>query len=146
MKWWKDVGRRQYPKANHLLILADGGGSNGPRVQAWKLNLQKKICDRFGIIVTVCHYPPGCSKWNPVEHRLFSQISINWAGKPLKTLGIMLGYIRGTTTKTGLKVRAYLDENIYRKEQKVRKQDLEHLDLRTHSVCPSWNYTINPRQ
>src|SRR5262245_5529763 len=84
---------------------------------AWKLRLQEKVCDRFGLEVTVCHYPPGCSKWNPVEHRLFSEISKNWAGKPLRTLEVMLGYIRGTTTTTGLRVRAQLDEGIYRKGQ-----------------------------
>jgi transposase len=145
-RWWEDDGRAAYPKADQLLVLADGGGSNGSRARAWKLNLQEKLSDRFGITVTVCHYPPGCSKWNPIEHRLFSQISRNWAGKPLKTLEIMLGYIRGTTTSTGLKVKASLDENFYRKEQKVRREDIERLDLRSHTVCPSWNYTISPRR
>ena len=96
-RWWEDVGQVAYPRTAELLILADGGGSNGSRARAWKLNLQDKVCDEFGLTVTVCHYPPGCSKWNPVEHRLFSQISCNWAGKPLRTLEMMLGYIRGTT-------------------------------------------------
>ena len=84
-----------------MLILADGGGANGYRCRAWKVNLQEQLCDRFGLTVTVCHYPPGCSKWNPVEHRLFSQISINWAGKPLRTLELMLGYIRGRRRRPG---------------------------------------------
>ena len=109
-RWWQEAACAAYPKAAHLLILADGGGGNGSRSKAWKLNLQQHLCDRFQLTISVCHYPPGCSKWNPVEHRLFSQISRNWEGKPLRTLGTMLGYIRGTTTTTGLKVTAYLDE------------------------------------
>jgi hypothetical protein len=113
-RWWEEEGRAAYPGAKEVLILADGGGGNGSRARAWKLNLQEKLCDRFGLAVTVCHYPSGCSKWNPVEHRLFSQISKNWEGKPLRTLGIMLGYIRGTTTTTGLTVKACLDEAIYK--------------------------------
>jgi transposase len=145
-RWWQEEGHVTYPNADQLLILADGGGGNGSRAKAWKQNLQEKLCKRFGLTVTVCHYPPGCSKWNPVEHRLFSQISINWAGRPLRTLGIMLGYIRGTTTTTGLTVKAYLDEGIYRKGQKVAREEFERLMLKSHSVCPSWNYTISPRQ
>lgn len=144
-RWWEDAGQVVYPRAGELLILADGGGSNGSRARAWKHNLQEKVCQRFGLTVTVCHYPPGCSKWNPVEHRLFSQISCNWAGKPLRTLGIMLGYIRGTTTETGLTVEAYLDENHYKKGQPVKRKDFERLNLRAHSVCPNWNYTMSPR-
>jgi hypothetical protein len=107
--------------------------------------LQESLCDAFGLEVTVCHYPPGCSKWNPVEHRLFSQISRNWAGKPLRTLAVMLAYIRGTTTTTGLKVTARLDESIYRKGIKVSRQDMDLLQLRKHDTCPAWNYTISPR-
>ena len=144
-RWWEDDGQIVYPRAGELLILADGGGSNGARARAWKHNLQEKVCDRFGLTVTVCHYPTGCSKWNPVEHRLFSQISCNWAGKPLRTLGIMLGYIRGTTTKTGLMVKAFLDDNHYKKGQRVKREDFERLNLRAHTVCPNWNYTISPR-
>jgi hypothetical protein len=144
-RWWREEGQRLYPGAAELLILADGGGSNGSRVRAWKFYLQEKLCDAFGLTVTVCHYPTGCSKWNPVEHRLFSYISINWAGKPLKTLGLMLGYIRGTTTATGLKVKASLDEGVYTKAQKVTRQDVEQLRLEPHAVCPAWNYTIRPR-
>ena len=92
-KWWKDEGSSFYPKENELLILSDGGGCNGWRSRAWKQQIQTKLCDQLGLIVTVCHYPPGCSKWNPVERMLFSRISINWAGKPLRTLQIMLAYI-----------------------------------------------------
>lgn len=107
--------------------------------------MQKKLCDRWGLTVTICHYPPGCSKWNPIEHRLFSQISINWAGKPLRTLAIMLGYIRGTTTSTGLTVRARLDEQTYRKGEQVSREQIDQLNLRPHAVCPEWNYTLSPR-
>jgi hypothetical protein len=145
-RWWEDEGCIAYPGAEKLLILADGGGSNGSRLAAWKMNLQEKLCDRFCLRVTVCHYPPGCSKWNPVEHRLFSQISINWAGKPLRTLEIMLGHIRGTTTETGLRVKAQLDEGFYRKGQKVSRKELGRIKLQPHAVCPGWNYTISPRQ
>ncbi len=143
-RWWQAEGRFAYPTAGQLLILADGGGGNGSRVRAWKVLLQERLCTRHRLTVTVCHYPPGCSKWNPVEHRLFSQISKNWEGKPLRTLGIMLGYIRGTTTRTGLRVTAELDESTYQKGQKVTRDDLEKVSLKPHAVCPSRNYTISP--
>jgi hypothetical protein len=144
VKWWLDEGRITYPEADHLLLLADGGGGNGNRARAWKFHLQEKLCNKFGLMVTVCHYPPGCSKWNPVEHRLFSQISINWEGKPLRSLEIMLGYIRGTTTTTGLSVKAHLDEGIYKKGLKVAKADMARVNFKPHSVCPALNYTISP--
>jgi len=142
--WWSHEGRDLYPKREKLLILADGGGSNGYRVRAWKKQLQEKLCDQLGLTVTVCHYPPGCSKWNPVEYRLFSFISINWAGVPLRPLDTMLGYIRGTSTKAGLKVKAVLQEGIYKGGQEVTKEDLKRLNLQCHAVCPKWNYTIRP--
>jgi hypothetical protein len=143
--WWQTEGRAHYPAAEQLLILADGGGGNGSRSRGWKWNLQAEICDRFRLAVTVCHYPPGCSKWNPVEHRLFSYISVNWSGKPLRSLGIMLGYIRGTTTRTGLKVEAVLDDATYKRGQKVSREQVQTLNLRQHDVCPQWNYTLSPR-
>ena len=143
-KWWEDQGRIVYSGMSQLLILADGGGGNGSRSKAWRWNLQEKICDPYRLTVTVCHYPPGCSKWNPVEHRLFSQITNNWAGKPLRSLAIMLGYIRGTTTRTGLTVKAVLDEEIYPKGQKVSWKDVDALNMTPHEVCPEWNYTIRP--
>ena len=143
-RWWEEEGRLVYPGASQLLILADGGGGNGSRSKAWRWNLQERICNRYGLTVTVCHYPPGCSKWNPVEHRLFSQITNNWAGKPLRSLAIMLGYIRGTTTTTGLTVKAVLDEGIYPKGQKISWKDVDALNLTPHEVCPEWNYTIRP--
>jgi hypothetical protein len=143
-RWWEEEGRVVYAGKSQLLILADGGGSNGSRSKAWRWNLQERICNPYGLMVTACHYPPGCSKWNPVEHRLFSQITNNWAGKPLRSLAIMLGYIRGTTTRTGLTVKAVLDEGIYPKGQKVSWKDVDGLNLMPHDVCPEWNYTIRP--
>jgi hypothetical protein len=144
-RWWQDEGSVAHACANQLLIFADGGGGNGSRARAWRSYLQEKVCDPFRLTVTVCHYPPGCSKWNPIEYRLFSQISKNWEGKPLRTLSIMLGYIRGTTTKTGLTVKAHLDEGIYRKGQKVTREDVKLLSVKHHETCPEWNYTISPR-
>ncbi len=144
-KWWKNEGRAAYPRTDRLLILADGGGSNGCRARAWKCNLQALLIDQFGLTVTVCHYPSGCSKWNPVEHRLFSFISRNWEGKPLRSLEIMLGYIRGTRTETGLQVTAHLDERCYKKCVPYSQKEADQLSLETHDVCPQWNYTITPR-
>jgi hypothetical protein len=144
-KWWDEQGRAAYPGTDRLLILADCGGSNGCRARAWKCNLQALISDRFGLTLTVCHYPTGCSKWNPVEHRLFSQISRNWAGKPLRSLGIMLGYIRGTRTETGLEVTAHLDEGFYKKSVPYSHKDVDQLSWVPHEVCPQWNYTISPQ-
>jgi hypothetical protein len=144
-KWWEKEGRAAYSQADRLLILADGGGSNGCRARAWKCNLQALVSNRFGLTLTVCHYPTGCSKWNPVEHRMFSYISMNWAGKPLRSLEIMLGYIRGTTTGTGLEVEAYLDEGFYKKSVSYSHRDVDKLYLEAHKVCPQWNYTISPQ-
>lgn len=145
-RWWEGEGRRRYQGAVALLILADSGGSNGCRARAWKLSLQEKLCDECGLTVTVCHYPTGCSKWNPIEHRLFSFISKNWEGKPLRTLEVMLGYIRGTSTVTGLSVKAFLDEGFYARGRKVTGEDIEGLRLTAHTVCPKWNYTLHPRK
>jgi len=144
-RWWEIEGIVEYPNKNQICILADGGGSNGWRSRAWEKNLQNEISDKQGLIVTVCHYPTGCAKWNPIEHRLFSYISINWAGKPLRTLDRMLGYIRGTTTNTGLTVKAFIQEGFYKKGQRVTKEEMEQLNLQPHSTLPDWNYTISPR-
>jgi hypothetical protein len=143
--WWQNEGSIVSPPVDQLLILADAGGSNGYRPRLWKQQLQEQLCDRLGLTVTVCHYPTGCSKWNPIEHRLFSHISINWAGKPLRTLDTMLAYIRGTTTATGLTVKAFLLEGDYEKGLKVSDAEMERLNLERHAVCPNWNYTIRPR-
>lgn len=143
--WWETEGAGAYPTAEGLLILADGGGSNGWRPRVWKQQLQEQLCDRFGLTVTVCHYPTGCSKWNPVEHRLFGPISLNWAGHPLRTWETMLAYLRGTTTETGLSVTAELHEAVYQKGQKVSNAEMAQLNLEPHQVCPQWNYTLRPR-
>ncbi len=144
-RWWHEHGQAAYPEATHLLILADAGGSNGCRPRLWKEQLQSQLSDALGLSITVCHYPTGCSKWNPIEHRLFSQISINWAGKPLRTFETMLGLIRGTTTQTGLKVSAHLLEGIFEKGKKVSDAVTKMLNMTRHAICPQWNYTIHPR-
>jgi hypothetical protein len=143
--WWSLHGRSAYPHGDRLLVLADGGGANGYNLRTWKKDLQDRLCDAFGLTVTLSHYPPGCSKWNPVEYKLFSHISINWAGQPLRNLDLMLAFIRGTTTTAGLKVEARLDQGIYRKGRKVTDRQLKELALSTHDVCPRWNYTLTPR-
>ena len=143
--WWCLYGRSLYPDCDRMLVLADGGGANGYNLRTWKRDLQERLCDAFGLTVTVSHYPPGCSKWNPVEYRLFSHISINWAGQPLRDLDVMLAFIRGTTTKAGLTVEAQLDQEIYRKGRKVTEQQMKELALSTHDVRPRWNYTLTPR-
>jgi Rhodopirellula transposase DDE domain len=144
--WWQCAGRHVYEGPANLLILADSGGSNGCRSRAWKYELQKELCDGLGMTVTVCHYPTRCSKHNPIERRLFSHISMNWAGKPLSSLELMLAYIRGTTTETGLSVEAFLKEGAFSQGQKVSKTDMERLALKPHSTCHIWNYTMTPRQ
>jgi hypothetical protein len=144
-RWWQDEGRAAYPAADRLLVLADGGGSNGCRPRAWKQQLQTTFCDRFGLTVEACHYPTGCSKWNPIEHRLFSRISLNWAGRPLRTLDTMLAYLRGTTTTTGLTVQAVRPEGQYPQGQKVSKAMMKQLNLEPHAICPRGNYRIRPR-
>jgi hypothetical protein len=144
--WWQTDGRAAYPPGtDQLLVLADAGGSNGCRVRAWKERLQVEICDRFGLTVTVCHYPTGCSKWNPIEHRLFSQISRNWAGVPLRTWDTLLAFIRGTTTTTGLVVQAIFEQGHYPKGQSVSDDDMDALHIDPHAILPIWNYTIRPR-
>jgi hypothetical protein len=143
--WWRLHGKSMYARRDRLLILADGGGANGYNLRTWKSDLQEQLCDAFGLTVTVSHYPPGCSKWNPVEYKLFSQVSINWAGQPLRSLDVMLALIRGTTTAAGLSVESELDLRLYRKGRKATEQQLKALALSAHNVCPRWNYTIKPR-
>jgi len=145
-QWWLYAGRHVYPDATSLLVLADGGGSNGHRCRAWKHRLQTDLCDGLGLAVTVCHYPTRCSKYNPIERRLFSHISMNWAGKPLTSLDLVLGYIRGTATETGLTVEAFLLEGTFPLGEKVSKAEMQRLALRSHETCPDWNYTIAPRR
>lgn len=144
-QWWRRTGRARYPTADHVLVLADNGGSNGSRTRAWKLQLQTQLCDRFHISVTVCHYPPGTSKWNPIEHRLFSEISKNWAGRPLDSFETVLNYIRKTKTETGLlSVTATLDRRMYETGLKITTADMARLHLQPHSTLPAWNYSLRP--
>lgn len=144
-RWWTDEGRSAYPEARELLILADSGGSNSARSRVWKQQLQEQLCDRHGLAVTVCHYPTGCSKWNPIEHRLFGPISQTWAGHPLVDWDTMLGYLAGTTTQTGLTVRAALHDSVYQTGESVSDRVMATLNLTKHDVCPAWNYTLHPR-
>ena len=143
-RWWGKEGRQRYPQARQLLVLADGGGSNGHRSRLFKSALQQFV-NHSGLAVTVCHYPTGASKWNPVEHRLFSQISLNWAGQPLRSLDTMLNYIRGTTTATGLRVRAWLNPKTYPTKIKVSDARMKSLNLQRLPTCPAWSYTIQPQ-
>ena len=144
--WWRREGQARYANAQHLLILADSGGSNGARCRAWKLGLQEQVADRYQLHVTVCHYPTGASKWNPVEHRLFGEISKHWAGKPLDSYETILREIRETRTRTGLRVKSYLVTKSYETGQKVSDLQFSQIDLAKHAVLPKWNYTIHPRQ
>jgi Rhodopirellula transposase DDE domain len=143
--WWEDIGGSTDPQAKDLLILADAGGSHGCRPRLWTEPLQRQLCDRLGLSVTVCHYPPGCSKWNPSEPRLFSHMSLHWAGQPLRTLETMLSYVRGTTTATGLRVTASLLEDVYETGKRVADAVMKTLQVEHDVVCPQWNYTIRPR-
>ena len=145
-RWWHYDGRRRYPQAKALLILADGGGGNGPRARAWKTGIQEKLCDRFGISVTVSHYPPGASKWNPIEHRLFSEISKNWSGRPLESYQAVLNSIRTTTTSKGLKVKAYLVRKEYEKGVEISEEEMKRIRIQRHETLPKWNYTLRPRK
>ena len=141
--WWDRTGRQTYPQAHSLLLLADGGGSNGYRSRLFKRQLQRWV-DHSGVAVTVGHYPRGASKWNPVEHRLFSHVSLNWAGVPLRSLDIMLECLRGTRTAAGLQVDAWLMDKTYPTRVKVSNAEMKALNLQRHETCPNWNYTLRP--
>lgn len=144
-RWWENEGRGRFPHATQVVILADAGGSNGARARCFKLHLQEQFSDRYGLSVTVYYYPTGCSKGNPIEHRPFSQISLNWAGKPLRSLDIMLTSIRGTTTQTGLTVQAAVVDGTFEKGQKVSDDQMQQLNIEHQSVCHQWHSTIRPR-
>jgi hypothetical protein len=144
-RWWQEEGRALFPQATKLLILADAGGSNGCRPRLWKQQLQEQLADQLGLSTSVCHYPTGASKWNPIEHRLFGPISVNWAGKPLRTFAAMLAYMRGTTSESGLQVSAWLVEQVYEKGRSVSAAAMHALNIQFAEVCPRWNYTIRPR-
>lgn len=143
-RWWDSMGGANYPEAKTLLITADGGGSNGSRVRLWKLELQR-LASETGLRIAVCHFPPGTSKWNKIEHRLFSFISQNWRGRPLVSHEVVVNLIAATTTETGLKVTCELDRNSYPSGIKVSKEDMEGIRLRKCKFHGEWNYTILPR-
>lgn len=142
--WWRRYGRRHYPKATEWLVCADGGGSNASRSRAWKWHLYG-LAKELEIPVTVCHYPPGTSKWNKIEHRMFSYISLNWQGVPLESYATVVNLIAGTRTQGGLKVGARLDRRLYEKGMKISEGAMKAIPLRPHETHPWWNYTIMPR-
>jgi hypothetical protein len=142
--WFEKMGRERYPAASRLLITADCGGSNGARVRLWKRELQT-LADDTGLSITVCHYPPGTSKWNKIEHRLFCHITQNWRAKPLTSRLAVVELIAATTTTTGLTVACELDTNTYEKGIKVTKAEMATLNLHRDTFHPEWNYTIEPR-
>ena len=144
-RWWKSMGRATYPRAGRLLITADSGGSNGARLRLWKVELQK-LADETGLRIAVCHFPPGTSKWNKIEHRLFSFITQNWRGKPLISLQVIVNLIAATTTGTGLRVHSELDERIYPPGLKVSDAELAQVNLRPDKFHGDWNYQILPRK
>jgi transposase len=142
-RWWEKMGLSQYPVATELLVTADGGGSNGTRVRLWKVALQR-LADQTGLRISVCHFPPGTSKWNKIEHRMFSYISLNWRGKPLISHEVIVNLIAGTTTRTGLKIQAELDTNVYPKGIQVTDKELEKVQIQKADFHGEWNYTILP--
>lgn len=141
--WWYSLGKQRYPNAKRLMITADGGGSNGSRVRLWKVELQI-LADELGMEINVCHYPPGCSKWNKIEHRLFCHITQNWRGKPLVSLQTIVELIGATTTTKGLTVKSVADTRTYQSAIKVTDAQLNALNITRHPFRPEWNYTIAP--
>jgi hypothetical protein len=144
-RWWVEMGTKRFPRANELLITADGGGSNSCRSRLWKVALQR-LADDLELKLRVCHFPPGTSKWNKIEHRLFSFITQNWRGKPLVSHQAIVNLIASTTTKAGLTVRAVLDTTVYETGKKVSDRQMAELDIRPEKFHGEWNYTIAPRQ
>ena len=143
--WWEHLGQERYPKATSLQITADCGGSNGNRTRLWKVELQK-LADDTGLQIAVCHFPPGTSKWNKIEHRLFSFITINWRGKPLVSLETIINLIGSTTTRSGLEVYARLDEGTYPAKIKVTDAEAKAINIHGEDFHPEWNYKILPRR
>jgi len=140
--WLTTTAFNSYPGMRKFLILCDCGGSNGYRTRLWKTRLHQQIALQYGLEITVCHYPPGASKWNPVEHRLFSFISMEWRGQPLVSLDFMKNKIEATTTKTGLTVQAIINDKIYEKGIKIANDEFAKVKINYHDILPSWNYTI----
>jgi len=145
LRWWNEMGRARFPAATELLITADGGGSNGTRTRLWKVALQR-LADETGLMLTICHFPPGTSKWNKIEHRLFSFITQNWRGKPLVTVQAIVQLIGNTRTTKGLTVKAALDPNEYPTGKKVTDDELQQVRIQRHKFHGEWNYTIRPKQ
>jgi hypothetical protein len=143
-RWWQEMGSSAYPRARRLLITADAGGSNGYRTRLWKLELQG-LSDDTGLRISVCHFPPGTSKWNKIEHRMFCHITQNWRGRPLRSRAIVVNLIGHTTTKAGLRIQAELDPGAYRRGIKVSDEELAAINLKKDSFHGEWNYTITPR-
>ena len=141
-QWWKNIGKRNYPKTKELLICADGGGSNAYRSRLWKFYLQK-FANKTGLKITVCHFPPGTSKWNKIEHKMFSFISMNWRGKPLINYEIIVNLIEGTKNKKGLKIKAKIDRRIYELGKKVSEKEMEKVNILEHKINSKWNYTLS---
>ncbi len=143
--WWRRHGKYQYPASNRLLVLADSGGSNGARPRAFKKFIQELLADQDGLEIHVSHYPTGASKWNPIEHRMFSEISKNWAGHPLESFEVLQNFARNTKTKTGLRIEAYIDSLEYEKGIKVSEKEFKQLNITKNDCLGNWNYTIAPR-
>jgi len=141
-QWWKNIGKRNYKNAKELLICADSGGSNANRSKLWKFYLQK-FAIKTKLKITVCHFPPGTSKWNKIEHKMFSFISMNWKGKPLRSYEMILNLIEGTKTKKGLKIKAKIDRRVYELGKKISEKEIEKINLLGHKINPQWNYTIS---
>ena len=144
-RWYERSDRPQFADESKLLILCDAGGSNDYRARNWKLQIQQ-LADCYDLHIMVCHYPPGASKWNPIEHRLFSMISLNWAGKPLRSLARMTALIRGTSTQTGLTVKASLLKGHYPTKVKVSDEPMATIQLTRRKICPRWNYIVHPHE
>jgi hypothetical protein len=144
-RWWRVLGRRRYPQVRRVLLEMDGGGANDPRKWLWEVALQG-LADETGLILVVTHYPPGASKWNPIEHRMFSPISANWAGEPLDSYETIVKHIRTTRTETGFRCRACLDRTNYPVRHRVAAKDKARVRLKPHPVLPKWNYTILPHR
>ena len=143
LAWWEHLGKARYPDARTLTINADAGGSNSPRTRLWRVELQR-LADVTGLEIVVCHFPPGTSKWNKIEHRMFSFVSLNWRGKPLESLEVIIDLIAGTTTSTGLKIYARLDDRVYEKGVEVSDEQLAAVNITRHDWHGDWNYTITP--
>jgi hypothetical protein len=144
--WWVHERPLCFPEATELLILADCGGSNGCRARVFKWHLYDQLCQSHGVTVTLCHYPPGASKWNPIEHRLFSEISKNWQAQPLLSLATMLNYIRTTTTASGLRVHAHFMRRKYQKGERIPDKQFDRLPLQRDVALPDWNYKLAPQK